>query len=239
MWILAKILRLPSLKKGHTVDGRNVAPVWHLCIYQTPLSIRILFFHNHQSHIWLITTEISQVPHTNNLFKGTSSTRKGRVFFWLRPIRNKLRGAIGPISPLLKTSCQANCLCHSNWGMLTFLVNVHTRWMLQQRMSWRLNVALIRPRCVDCCLEIAYMVDKTLLTCPNQPKNPQKYGKNASFQSVFEANNGLGSSVQIPLISICALIAWSNIPPPGTLAFVGSHMIIFCFQKKGSWPKCS
>lgn len=99
MWILAKILRLPSLKKGHTVDGRNVAPVWHLCIYQTPLSIRILFFHNHQSHIWLITTEISQVPHTNNLFKGTSSTRKGRVFFGSGQYVTSYEGLLGLFLP--------------------------------------------------------------------------------------------------------------------------------------------
>ena len=96
-------------------------------IYQTLQPSGHFLLHDHQSHIWLITTEISQVPHTNDLFKGTSSTRQGTVVFWLRPYQNKLRAGKGPSSPLLNTSCQANCLCHSNWDMLTaFLVNVHT-----------------------------------------------------------------------------------------------------------------
>lgn len=68
-------------------------------IYQTPQSMRILFFHNHQSHIWLITTEISQVPHTNDLFKGTSSTRKGRGGFWLRPYVTSYEGLLGLFLP--------------------------------------------------------------------------------------------------------------------------------------------
>lgn len=133
MWILAKMEGLPSLKKGHTVDGRNVAPVWHL---SNPSKHEdIIFPQPSKSYLinydWNKPSSSYQRPFQGNIF------HKKREGGFLAPaVRNKLRGAIGPISPLLETSCQANCL-----------VNVHTWWMLQHEMSWGLNVAYGEKLC--------------------------------------------------------------------------------------------
>ena len=62
-----------KLTSPGSVDGRNVASG----MYQTPLSIGIVTSINSIKVISLITTEISLVPHTKDLFKGTSSTRQG------------------------------------------------------------------------------------------------------------------------------------------------------------------
>ena len=87
--------RVAKSQKAAYCWRKKCCTVWHL---SNPSTQQDIYFHNHQSHIWLITTEISQVPHTNDLFKGTSSTRKGTGF--LAPaVRNELQAYWAYFSP--------------------------------------------------------------------------------------------------------------------------------------------
>lgn len=76
-WQRSKVVKSQILK-GSYCWRKKCCTVWHA---SNPSKYQDIYFHNHQSHIWLITTEISLFPHTNDLFKGTSSTRKGGGFF--------------------------------------------------------------------------------------------------------------------------------------------------------------